>query len=470
MDELLSAPWAAEFSTCLGRDFVKKTIADTLADMRRELTANAPTISGTKAELADLAAARVIARLRAQSVSSLKRVINASGVIVHTNLGRSPLAPNALKAVSEIVGAYSTLEYSPESGGRGGRNSHVEWLICEITGADAALVVNNNAAAVLLALSATAAGREVIVSNGELVEIGDSFRIPDILSFSGASMIAVGCTNSTRIADYRNAITEKTAALLKVHPSNYRIEGFTASARREELGELAASRGLAFIEDLGSGLLSPLAVPFAASEHSVRNCLQAAGGASYVVTFSGDKLLGGPQIGVIAGSRQLVDAMRRHQLLRALRVDKMTLAAFEATLRMYLAGRQGEIPVIKMIQASEETLLKKARKLCAELRQIAARQGTADFHIELVQTDDCIGGGAFPTDKLCGCGVALRSSSLGAEHFAAAFRAESVPVIASVRYGCVVLNVRTLLDGDEKEIAASFSRIISALSPNKKGS
>ena len=368
MDELLNAPWAVEFSVLMGREYVKKTITEVLDGLRREICDG----NNHKDNLNSLAVIRVKTLLLQKSTSSLKAVVNASGVVIHTNLGRAPLAPEALSAINDTAGTYSTLEYSPEKGGREGRNSHVEWLICHITGAEAALVVNNNAAAVLLALSAIASGREVIVSNGELVEIGDSFRIPEILSFSGAKMIAVGCTNSTRIKDYSNAITENTAVLLKVHPSNYRISGFVASTSREELAQLAASRSLVFMEDLGSGLLCSLGVPFAHSELSVRDCLEA--GAN-IVTFSGDKMLGGPQIGVIAGSKQVIDRMRSHQLLRALRVDKMTLAAFEATLRMYIAGKHKEIPVIKMIETDNNTLKKKAQRLCQLLKQKAKSAG-----------------------------------------------------------------------------------------------
>jgi L-seryl-tRNA(Ser) seleniumtransferase len=454
MDELLNASWAAEFSACLGREYVKKAITEVLGSIRREIGEGLH----AQASMSELTARRVRALLKSKVSSSLKPLVNATGVIIHTNLGRAPLADEALKAVNDIAGTYSALEYSPDKGKRSGRNTHIEWLICHISGAEAALVVNNNAAAVLLALSATASGREVIVSNGELVEIGDSFRIPDILSFSGAKMIAAGCTNSTHIADYRNAITENTAVLLKVHPSNYRIAGFVASTSREELAKLASSRGLVFMEDLGSGLLYPLDIPFAQAEHSVRDCLKAgAESGDYIVTFSGDKLLGGPQIGVIAGSKQLINKMRNHQLLRALRVDKMTLAAFEASLRMYVTGRQGEIPVIRMIEAEKSALLKKARRLCLLLKQKAKNIGALDLTIAVVEADDTIGGGAFPTDRLPGFGVAIQSASRSAESLALALRTAPVPVIPAIREGQVILHLRTLLDGDERIITAAFA-------------
>ena len=461
MDELLNAPWTAEFSARMGREQVKKIIAEACDDIRRKLRSGI----NDNTSVSELTVNHAIVLLHQKSSSTLKPVVNATGVVIHTNLGRAPLAPEALKAVDAIATRYNTLEYSPEKGERGGRNTHIEWLICQITGAEAALAVNNNAAAVLLALSACATGREVIVSCGELVEIGGSFRIPDILAFSGAAMIIAGCTNSTRISDYRNAITENTAALLKVHPSNYRVEGFTASASRQELAQLASERGLVFIEDLGSGLLCPLGIPFAHREHSVRDCIEAGAG---VVTFSGDKLLGGPQIGVIAGSKQLVDKMRNHQLCRALRVDKMTLAAFEATLRIYIAGRQNEIPVIKMIEMDADALLKKARRLCQILKQTVKTAGASDVIISVVEADGAVGGGAFPTDVLPGFAVAIRRVSHGvkrddsysAEKLAAAFRTSQIPVIPGIRDGQVILHVRTLLDGDERIIASSLAEIV----------
>ncbi|MDR0722422.1 MAG: L-seryl-tRNA(Sec) selenium transferase [Treponema sp.] len=456
MDGLLNAAWARAFSGCLEREAVKKIIAEALDGLKRDICAGAQ----FSLPVDELAALRAENLLRERAAKTLKPVINATGVVVHTNLGRAPLADEAIRAVNEIAGTYNTLEYSPEKGGREGRNAHVEWLVCQLTGAEAALALNNNAGAVLLALSALAPGREVILSCGELVEIGDSFRIPEILSFSGAKMIAVGCTNVTRISDYRKAITENTALLLKVHPSNYRIEGFAKSASREELAELAASRNLVFMEDLGSGLLYQPSPAFANREQPVRDCLKAGSG---IVTFSGDKLLGGPQVGVIAGSKDLLGRIKRHQLLRALRADKMTLAAFEATLRMYLAGRQGEIPVIRMLEVDKDALLKKARALRRMLKgAVAASMNAADFAISVVETEDAVGGGAYPTDILPGYGVAIRAGSGSAEMLARGLRTARIPVIPGIRDGCVILHVRALLSGDERLIAASFAEAVRA--------
>ncbi|MDR2796342.1 MAG: L-seryl-tRNA(Sec) selenium transferase [Spirochaetaceae bacterium] len=450
MEELLNADWAGEFLNVLGREQVKTIITEVLDGIRREICGGLP----LETPVGELAAKRSLALLRSKSAGTLKPVVNATGVVIHTNLGRAPLAGEALRAVNAISGTYSTLEYSPEKCGRLGRGAHVEEGLCRICGAEAALVVNNNAAAVLLALSAMAQGREVIVSAGELVEIGDSFRIPEILSFSGAKMKAVGCTNSTRIEDYSGAITENTAVLLKVHPSNYKISGFVKTTSREELAALASSRGLLFMEDLGSGLLCPAGADFASREPTVRACLEAGSG---IVTFSGDKLLGGPQIGVIAGSKGIIDRIKRHQLLRALRVDKMTLAAFDATLRLYLSGRRREIPVIRMIEADKGLLLERAGRLRRMLKRLAEVSSAGDFTISVVETEDAVGGGAFPTDTLPGYGVALRSLSVDAEVLAAGLRAAPVPVIPAIREGRVVLHARTLLAGDEKRIASAFA-------------
>ncbi|GMO44414.1 MAG: L-seryl-tRNA(Sec) selenium transferase [Termitinemataceae bacterium] len=469
MEIMLNAAWAAEFCTSLGRETVKKTIKDALDEIRGELRGG----QKDSTPIEELVAKRTAAKLSLKQSSTLKPVVNATGVIIHTNIGRAPLAKDALDAVTKIAGAYSTLEYDTASGGRGGRNAHVERLLCALSGAEAALVVNNNAAAVLLALSATANGREVIVSAGELVEIGDSFRIPEILSFSGAKMIAVGCTNSTHIKDYSDAITEKTAVLLKVHPSNYRVEGFVKRTQRQELSELASQHGLVFMEDLGSGLLANIAVPYTATGSSegeipVQECLNDEN-CSNVVTFSGDKLLGGPQIGVIAGSKAIINKLKHHQLLRAVRVDKMTLAAFEATLRLYLCGKENEIPIINMINTDKSVLRKRAQRLCSRLKST-----TANFDISVVETEDAIGGGAFPTGVLAGYGVAISAdhSKDDAEHqgispvdggrpysaskLAASLRGAAVPVISAIRNERVILHMRTLLDGDEKLIAAAL--------------
>jgi L-seryl-tRNA(Ser) seleniumtransferase len=366
MEELLSLPWVAEMEAQLGRETVKDIFDIVLDGVRRRALDGEPLPGEPIADLIETESLRV---MRSKVRPSLRPVVNATGVVVHTNLGRSALPREALEAVESVSLGYSTLEYSLEKGSRGGRNDHVEWLVRQTTGAESAIVVNNNAGAVLLALTALARGREVIVSRGELVEIGGAFRIPEILSFSGARMVEVGCTNRTRCEDYRDAITDDTSLLLKVHPSNFRIEGFTESASREELAELAHSRGIALMEDLGSGLLEETGVPGLRGEPTVRDCLRSG---VDVVTFSGDKLLGGPQIGCVAGAERFIDPMREHQLIRALRVGKMTLAAFEAILRMHVSGREDEIPTVSMLRTSPPVLREKAKRLRDSIADLSA--------------------------------------------------------------------------------------------------
>ena len=316
----------------------------------------------------------------------LRRVLNATGVIVHTNLGRAPLADAALERVHEVGAGYSNLEYDLEAGGRGTRQDHVASALRALSGAEAALVVNNNAAAVLLALAAVAEGREVIVSRGELIEIGDGFRIPDVLARSGATLVEVGTTNRTRLADYERAITDKTAALLRVHQSNFRMVGFTEQARARDLVRLAERSGIALVDDLGSG-----AIVEAGDEPTVAASIEAG---AHVVTFSGDKLLGGPQAGIAVGRADLVERMRRHPLQRALRADKLTLAALEGTLALYRAGAHG-IPVLRMLDEPVEMVRERAERL-AELTGGA-----------VVETVARPGGGALPVTELASYACAL---------------------------------------------------------------
>lgn len=454
MDELLVLPWVASLEAELGREAVKDIFNEVLADFRRRVrNGDIQPDASTMEMLNELAQNLMNRRARA----SLCSVVNATGVVVHTNLGRSPLPQEALDAVLDVSRGYSTLEYSLESGSRGQRNAHVEWLLCRMTGAEAAIVVNNNAGAVLLALAATARDREVVVSRGEMVEIGGSFRIPDILAFSGAKMTAVGCTNYTHLRDYADAVTENTSLLLKVHPSNFRIEGFTESVSREELAGLAKSHGLIVMEDLGSGLLEDMDVSLLEGEQTVRRCIEAG---VDIVTFSGDKLLGGPQIGCIAGSRELIDKMRGNQLLRALRVDKMTLAAFEAILRMYLKGKSGNIPTMDMLRVSDEELEEKARALMNAMTELLGELSVSSLAVELVETDDAVGGGSFPGTRLPGWGVSVASTAgIRAEKLAARLRETSVPIVTGIRADRLVFHVRTLLDGDCERIVRVFREI-----------
>ena len=372
--------------------------------------------------------ARLQAELTSARAPHLRRVINATGVIVHTNLGRAPLAEAALDRVREIARGYSNLEYDLAAGGRGSRQDHVAGILRRLTGAEAALVVNNNAAAVMLALAALAEGREVLVSRGELIEIGDGFRIPDVLERSGARLREVGTTNRTRAADYEAAIGPETAVLLRVHQSNFRVVGFTAQPSLRELADVAGRHGLPLVDDLGSGAL----VDFG-DEPTARASLAA--GAD-LVTFSGDKLLGGPQAGIVVGRAELVEKLRRHPLQRALRADKLTLAALEATLALAL-DHPDEIPVLHMLREPAETVRERAERLA----------GLVGGEVE--ETVGRAGGGALPLTELPSFACAVE------EQLAARLRLGDPAVVGIVRDGRLLLDCRTLTDAEADEVAAA---------------
>jgi L-seryl-tRNA(Ser) seleniumtransferase len=357
---------------------------------------------------------------------SLRRVVNATGVIAHTNLGRAPLAEAAIERVRDVARGYSNLEYDVAAGGRGSRQAHVTGILRRLTGAEAALVVNNNAAAILLALAVLAEGREVLVSRGELIEIGDGFRIPDVLARSGARLHEVGTTNRTRAADYEAALGPETALLLRVHQSNFRVVGFTEQPRVEELAEVARRHGLPLVDDLGSGALVDVG-----DEPTARASLAA--GAD-LVCFSGDKLLGGPQAGIVVGRAELVERLRRHPLQRALRADKLTLAALEGTLTLALDSPD-EIPVLRMLREPVETVRARAERLAELVRG------------EIEETVARAGGGALPLAELPSFACAVE------EELAAKLRAASPPVIAVVRDGRTLLDCRTLTDDEVEEVA-----------------
>ncbi len=375
---------------------------------------------------------------------SLRPVINATGIILHTNLGRSPLPAASIKSITEVASGYCNLEYSLDSGGRGSRQEHLEDLLCRLTGAEAALVVNNNAAAVLLSLHALAVDKEVIVSRGQLVEIGGSFRLPEVLKFSGAVLVEVGTTNKVYSDDYEEAIGERTAVLLKVHPSNYRIVGFTSEVGSAELASLAHDRGLLFIEDLGSGALLDLTRYNLEPEPTVKASVTA--GAD-LVTFSGDKLLGGPQSGIIVGRRQLVERLRRHQLARALRVDKLTVAALESTLKIYLDEQRvyREIPVWRMIAAGLDELLPRAEALARRIESLPGIRAA----VEVITGSSKLGGGALPLQKLPTYLVAISLSGMDAAFLEKRLRQNKPPVVARVQQDRLLLDLRTIFPEEE---------------------
>ena len=391
-------------------------------------------------------------RLLALNRPSLRRVVNASGVIIHTNLGRSVLAPAAVQAVNEVASGYSTLEYDTDAMARGSRHSHCEQLICTLTGAEAAIAVNNNAAAVMMVLSEFAAGHEAIVSRGELVEIGGSFRIPEIVTQCGCTLCEVGATNKTHRRDYEAAIGEQTRALLKVHTSNYRIVGFTESVPREELAEIAHGHGLPLIEDLGSGAIVDLEPFGIRGEPTVQRSLHAG---VDVASFSGDKLLGGPQAGLIVGKREYIERIKKHPLARALRLDKMTLAALHATLSAYLDAETAarEIPTLAMLSASEDKLHAKALRL----QKALADTGVSS---QLVWTGDAVGGGSAPAQELTGWAVAIEPGRLSVDELEEKLRLRAKPIVARIHRRQYLLCVRTIREEDFAEIAAAAAEAI----------
>ncbi|HEY7633679.1 MAG TPA: L-seryl-tRNA(Sec) selenium transferase [Thermoleophilaceae bacterium] len=378
---------------------------------------------------------------------SLRGVLNATGVIVHTNLGRAPLARAASAAAAEAGHGYSNLEYDLERGERGSRQTHAESLLCELTGAEAALVVNNCAAAVLLAAAALAADRDLVVSRGQLVEIGGSFRVPDVVAQSGARLVEVGTTNRTRLADYERAIGPDTGALLRAHQSNFRTVGFVEDVEIEELCGL----GVPVIDDVGSGALAER-VPELADEPPVKRSV-AAGCA--VTCFSGDKLLGGPQAGLMVGTREAIDLCRKHPLARALRIDKLSLAALGATLRLYRdpAGALREVPVLRMLTAGEEELGARAELMRATLAD-------AGVDAQVITASAKVGGGALPLLELAGPVCAVDPAPLSLDNLAQKLRAGDPPVIGRARQGWLLLDPRTL---DDAEAAAVASGVIEAL-------
>ena len=390
---------------------------------------------------------RIAKRAQQASLPSFHRVINGTGILLHTNLGRACLSEKAAKAVYDASKAYSNLEYDLTTGKRGSRYSHVEEILCRLTGTESALVVNNNAAAVLLVLSALTQGGQVPVSRGELVEIGGSFRIPEIMESCGAQLKEVGATNKTHLSDYERAINEHTRALMKVHTSNYRIVGFSETPALSDLVELGHRHGLPVIEDLGSGCLLDLNRFGIHGEPTVQDSLKAG---VDVVSFSGDKLLGGPQAGIILGKKKYLDIMKKHPLNRAMRVDKMTLAALEATLQSYGQNKAEEIPVIGMLSAKPEALHQKAALLASLLTE-------AGIAADIVPTEVRVGGGSVPNQSLPSYAVALDGNVEALEE---KLRLGIQPIIGRIHEGRYLLDVRTLFEADFPVILAALKEAV----------
>ncbi|WP_370374865.1 L-seryl-tRNA(Sec) selenium transferase [Candidatus Chloroploca sp. Khr17] len=429
---------------------LREAVRAELDDLRGRLQAGEKREAVPPEVLLRTLAEQVIARITTELRPSLRPVINATGVIIQTNLGRAPLSVAARAAMHAVAPGYSNLEYDLVVGKRGSRNAHLEALLTRLTGAEAALAVNNNAAAVYLALIALAAGREVIVSRGQAVEIGGGFRIPDVLRQSGATLVEVGTTNRTYARDYAAAITERTAMLLRVHSSNFRLVGFVHEASLAELATVAQTHGVPLVDDLGSGTLLPTAPFGLAPEPMVQESIAA--GAD-LVTFSGDKLLGGPQAGLLVGRATLIAQLRRHPLARALRLDKTTIAGLEATLRSYLRGQAlNEIPVWQMISAPLPRLQARAAALAAALQ-------AAGIAASVMPCRSAIGGGSLPGETLASVGVAVLPGPVGAEVLMQRLRLGEPAVIARISDAQILFDLRTV---GEDETNALVARVLDA--------
>jgi len=458
VDELLGNPALAGTIKKAGRALVTKTIREILPAIREKLSSDTP--MGKRASDAEKLTEQIVADVHAEIdralAPSLRRVINATGVVLHTNLGRAPLSAAALDQALATATRYSNLEYDVAKGARGKRDVHTGKLLAEMAGAEAAVVVNNNAAAIFLALNALAKGGEVIVSRGELIEIGDGFRIPEIMSESGALLREVGTTNRTTIADYERAINERTRLLLRVHPSNFRITGFTARATLQELAALGRAHALPVYEDLGSGCIAPLG-PSGVNEPLARESFAA--GAD-VISFSGDKLLGGPQAGVIAGRRELIERIRRTPLFRALRVDKLIIAALAETLQAYQRGAYDEIPALRMIRTSAQEILARAKKFAER----SSARLPKDARVEIREGVSVIGGGSTPDQSLPTHLVCVTSTRHSAAELEARLRAPAreIPVIARIEEDRLALDLRTVFLDEETALGEALAAALAA--------
>jgi L-seryl-tRNA(Ser) seleniumtransferase len=445
VDELLNRPGLRALEVRVGRRLVVEATRKVLQSLRNRIAGGS--LTSVSAEMLER---EIVAETEASAEFSLRPLINASGVILHTNLGRAPLAREAIEHLAEAATRYSNLEYDLERGERGKRDAHTNQLFARLLGAERTLVVNNNAAGVFLALNTLAEGCEVIVSRGELIEIGGSFRIPEVCAKSGAILREVGTTNRTRISDYAAAISERTRVLMRVHPSNFRIVGFTERPALEEFVELAHQHRLIALEDLGSGCLVDL------SSYGVRDeptASQSLKGGVDVVTFSGDKLLGGPQAGILLGKREPLERIRKNPLFRALRVDKLTIAALEATIALYLRGKTEAIPALRMIQLPKAAVTRRAERLA---ERIAARP---DFSVRVREGESVIGGGSTPGQSLPTALVAVTHAGHSAAQLEALLRRHSPPVLGRVERDELLLDLRTVFEDQDEELARAFEGI-----------
>ncbi|MBW1858604.1 MAG: L-seryl-tRNA(Sec) selenium transferase [Deltaproteobacteria bacterium] len=436
------------------RTLLVQSIRTTLDQLRTEILAGDELLD--EAVFADSQLLNLVSQQVSKSMEfSLKRVINATGVVVHTNLGRSLLPESAVKRLVEVSSRYSNLEFDLERGVRGSRYSCVEDILCEISGAEAAMVVNNNAGAVFLSLDTLAKGREVIVSRGELVEIGGSFRIPDVMARSGASLVEVGTTNRTHLPDYEGAIRDETALLLKVHTSNFSMLGFTADVHLDDLVALGAKYHIPVMKDLGSGNFVDLSKYGLMKETTVQETV--ATGVD-VVTFSGDKMLGGPQAGIIVGRKDVVESIKKNPINRALRIDKLTLAALEATLHLYRdeAEAMSAIPTLRMLTLSPRVIANKARRLRKRLNGL----GNNRLEAVIIDSSSKVGGGALPLQELPTKCVGVMIERLSANAIERLMRSSAPPIIGHIENDVFIMDVRTVQDEEIGIIASAFTRIL----------
>ena len=445
VDQLLRTEVAAELKSIVGLQRLTAIARSVADEMRERAQSNRPG-EVSKDSLLAIAIERLNEIGRGESFASLRRVINATGVILHTNLGRAPLSEAARKALTDQAAGYCTLEYDPQTGARGKRGARTEELLTQLTGAEAALVVNNCAAAALLILTVLAGDGETILSRGELVEIGGDFRVPDVMANSGTRMVEVGTTNRTSLEDYRRALSEQTRLIMKVHPSNYRIIGFTATPGLSPLASLAHEAGLTLYEDAGSGVLNDLSAYGLGDEPKISDSVAA--GAD-VISFSGDKLLGATQAGLIVGRREVVDRLRKHSLYRALRADKLCLAALEATLESHRRGATDEIPTLRMLALSVETIRKRATEFIGKLEETSESTGLT---ATIVMGESAIGGGSGPAVHPATALIALKHEQLNADAIEERLRLSSPPVIARIADGQVLLDLRTVNPDEEGDL------------------
>ena len=455
IEKLLNTQELLDLQATYARPLVTEALRDAVADIRNEILRGNSTQLPEQTEYAE----RTLQKIAAKTAPRMRPVVNATGTVTHTNLGRSLLSDTACEAIQQAAENYVNLEYDIETGRRGHRDRITEPLLQQLTGCEASTVVNNNAAAVLLALQTMARGKEVIVSRGELIEIGGAFRVPDVMAASGAILREVGTTNRTHLRDYAEGINENTGLLLKVHPSNYKILGFTSTPAMAELTELGAEHGIPTMEDLGSGALIDMTQYGLPHEPLVGERIDSG---VDIVTFSGDKLLGGPQAGIIVGKAEWIEKMRKNPMMRALRVDKLIIAGLSATLQCYLtdgAAIAEQFPMLNRYTRSIETLHTLAKQLTVQLQDIFGEK----IAVQISETYGQIGSGALPVETLPSVALVLESAEVSAETLAAAFRNATIPIIGRIKDGLFWLDIRTVYRREQAWIVEAATQIAETL-------